>query len=79
MMSPYKNNGHRVLKGKVLKDFLNTTGGVLINEGTNITVLGIFTFRATLNIAILLTESDCARLIHYRILDIVIEVVVERS
>ncbi|NJK33507.1 MAG: DNA-binding protein [Oscillatoriales cyanobacterium SM2_2_1] len=74
-----KNNGYRVLKGQALKDFLNTTGGILINEGTKITVLGVFTFRAALNIAMLLTESDRARLIRSRILDIVIEVVAERS
>lgn len=74
-----KNNGYRVLKGQSLKDFLNTTGGVVIDYGTKITVLSIFTFRAALNIAMLLTESDRARMIRSRILDIVIEVVAERS
>lgn len=74
-----RNNGYSVLKGQALKDFLNTTGGILTNEGSKITVLGIFTFRAALNIAMLLTESDRARLIRSRILDIVIEVVAERS
>ncbi|CAN1209631.1 DNA-binding protein [Tumidithrix helvetica PCC 7403] len=74
-----RNNGYKVLKGQALKNFLNTTGGTLINEGTKITVLGIFTFRAALNIAMLLTESDRARMIRSRILDIVIEVVAERS
>lgn len=74
-----KNNGYRVLRGQALKDFLNTIGGVGIDYGTKITVLSIFTFRATLNIAMLLTESDRARMIRSRILDIVIEVVAERS
>ncbi|MEY3305043.1 MAG: DNA-binding protein [Pseudanabaena sp.] len=74
-----RNNGYTILKGQALKDFLNTTGGVLINEGSKITVLGIFTFRATLNIAMLLTESDRARMIRSRILDIAIEVIAERS
>ncbi len=72
-----KNNGYKVLKGQALKEFLNTTGGIFINEGTKRTVLGIFTFRAVLNIAMLLTESDRARLIRSRILDIAIEVVAE--
>ena len=74
-----RNNGYTILKGQVLKEFLNTTGGILINEGSKITVLGIFTFRAVLNIAMLLTESDRARIIRSRILDIVIEVIAERS
>ena len=74
-----RNNGYTILKGQALKEFLNTTGGVLINEGSKITVLGIFTFRAVLNIAMLLTESDRARMIRSRILDIVIEVIAERS
>ncbi|WP_055077391.1 hypothetical protein [Pseudanabaena sp. 'Roaring Creek'] len=74
-----KTNGYKVLRGQALKDFLNTTGGVVIDYGSKTTALGIFTFRAVLNIAMLLTESDRARLIRSRILDIVIEVVAERS
>jgi predicted nucleic acid-binding protein len=72
-------NGYKVLKGKSLQHFLNTTGGVVIDYNTKTTVLGIFTFRATINLAMLLTESDRARMIRSRILDIVIEVVAERS
>lgn len=74
-----KTNGYKVLRGQELKDFLNATGGVVIDYGTKTTALGIFTFRAVLNIAMLLTESDRARVIRSRILDIVIEVVAERS
>jgi len=74
-----KVNGYKVLKGQTLKNFLNTTGGVVTDYGSKTTVLSIFTFRAVLNIAMLLTESDRARLIRSRILDIVIEVVAERS
>lgn len=74
-----RNNGYRVLKGQALRNFLDSTDGTFINEGTKITVLGIFTFRAALNIAMLLTESDRARIIRSRVLDIVIEVVAERS
>ncbi len=74
-----KVNGYKVLKGQVLKNFLNTTGGVVTDYGSKTTVLSIFTFRAVLNIAMLLTESDRAKIIRSRILDIVIEVVAERS
>jgi hypothetical protein len=74
-----KANGYRVLRGQALRDFLNTTGGIFTDEGSKITVLGIFTFRAAINLAMLLTESDRARMIRSRILDIVIEVVAERS
>ena len=74
-----KTNGYKVLKGQALKNFLNATGGVVTDYNTKITVLSIFTFRALLNLAMLLTESDRARMIRSRILDIVIEVVAERS
>ena len=72
-------NGYKILRGQILKEFLNTTGGIFIDKGSKITVLGIFTFRAMINLAMLLTESDRARMIRSRILDIVIEVVAERS
>ena len=74
-----KANGYKVLRGQVLRDFLSTIGGIFTDEGSKITVLGIFTFRAAINLAMLLTESDRARMIRSRILDIVIEVVAERS
>ncbi len=72
-------NGYKILRGQILKEFLNTTGGIFIDKGSKITVLGIFTFRAMINLAMLLTESDRAKMIRSRILDIVIEVVAERS
>ena len=74
-----KSNGYRVLRGKSLKDFKQIISGTVIDYGTRTTtVLGIFTFRAILNLAMLLTESDRARLIRSRILDIVIDVMAER-
>ena len=77
-----KLNGYKVLKGQALKNFINavnTTGGGVIDYNTKTTVLSIFTFRSAINLAMLLTESDRARMIRSRILDIVIEVVAERS
>ncbi len=75
-----KNNGYRLLQGQSLKDFKAADSGTVINYGTNkTTVLGVFSFRATLNLAMLLTESERARLIRSRILDIVIDVMAERT
>ena len=53
--------------------------GTVTNYGTKTSVLGVFTFRATLNLAMLLVESDRARAIRSRILDIVIDIIAERA
>ena len=74
-----KNNGYKTLRGTELKEFKSLTFGTLINEGTKTTVLGVFTFRAVLNLGMLLTESESARLLRSRVLDIVLDVMVERS
>ena len=73
-----KSNGYRVLKGQKLRDFKALSDVSVINYGDKSPALGIFTFRAILNLAMLLTESDRARLIRSRILDIVIDVMAER-
>ena len=72
-------NGYTVLRGQKLREFKNFTGGTVTDYGTKTTVLGVFTFRATLNLAMVLVESDRARAIRSRILDIVIDVMAERS
>ena len=74
-----KNNGYKTLRGIELKEFKSLAFGTLINEGTKTTVLGVFTFRAVLNLGMLLTESESARLLRSRVLDIVLDVMVERS
>jgi hypothetical protein len=76
-----KGNGYTILRGQKLKDFLSLLDGTAINCGTitKTSVLGVFTFRAVLNMAMLLTESEQARLIRSRILDIVIDVMAERA
>ena len=74
-----KNNGYNTLRGTKLKEFKSLAFGTLINEGTKTTVLGVFTFRAVLNLGMLLTESESARLLRSRVLDIVLDVMVERS
>lgn len=73
-----KANGYVVLKGKKLKDFKDLVGDTVTSYGT-LSQLGVFSFRATLNLAMLLTESDAARVMRSRILDIVIDVMAERA
>jgi hypothetical protein len=72
-------NGYKVLRGQKLRDFKALIDGTVTDYGTKISVLGVFTFRATLNLAMILVESDRARIIRSRILDIVIDVMAERS
>ncbi len=74
-----KNNGYVLLRGKSLKDFKEIADGTLINEGTKTSILGIFRFRSVLNLAMLLVESEQARAIRARLLDIVIDTLAERS
>jgi len=74
-----KSNGYQVLKGKKLKEFKELLSGTDINDGTKTTALGLFSFRAVLNIGMLLTESEPARLLRSRLLDIVLDVMAERA
>ncbi|WP_298737237.1 DNA-binding protein [uncultured Psychrobacter sp.] len=74
-----KNNGYRVLRGARLREFKNLAYGTLTNEGTRTSVLGVFSFRAVLNLGMLLTESEPAKLLRSRLLDIVLDVMVEKS
>lgn len=74
-----KRNGYQLLKGAKLRKFKEIAHGTVTDYGTKISVLGVFNFRATLNFAMLLTESDRAKALRSRILDIVIDVVAERA
>lgn len=74
-----KANGYKVLKGKNLKEFKVLLDGAVINYGTKTSILGVFSFRAVLNIGMLLTESEPARLLRSRLLDIVLDVMAERT
>lgn len=62
-----------------MKEFKEIADGALMSEGTKTSVLGVFKFRAVLNIAMLLVESEQARVIRARLLDIVIDTLAERS
>ena len=67
-------NGYEVLRGKKLKSFVSAAKefGKDINVPTKTTVLGVFDFRAFLNLAMLISESDRARALRQLMLDIVI-------
>ncbi|MCI1778536.1 MAG: DNA-binding protein [Bacteroidales bacterium] len=75
-------NGYEVLKGKRLIDLklvLSKDSGNEIDFATKTTILGIFNFRAFLDIAMLLTDSDKARGLRSAILDIVIDTINKRT
>lgn len=67
-----KHNGYVNLKGKALKEFKEKFGWML-QEGAKAPQLGLFNFRSFLNLGMLLTESEKAKAIRSKILDIVID------
>lgn len=77
--SELRDNGYRLLKGKDLKDFKELTYVTLMHEGNKAPVIGVFSFRAVLNLSMLLVESEAARAIRSKLLDIVIDVVAQKS
>lgn len=77
-----QNNGYEVLRGKRLQEFklaLNNQFGTDMNVGTKTTVLGIFDFRSFLDMAMLMSESERARLLRQTILDIVIDTINKKT
>ncbi len=70
-------NGYTILRGSKLKSFISAAkeSGKDINVSTKITVLGVFDFRAFLNVAMLLSESNKARSLRQLMLDIVIDII----
>lgn len=67
-------NGYTILKGISLQNFKKQFGSTL-KEGLKAPSLGVFNFRAFLNLGMLLTESDKAKLLRSVMLDIVIDTV----
>lgn len=67
-----KHNGYVNLKGKVLKEFKEEFGWML-QEGAKAPQLGVFNFRSFLNLGMLLTESEKAKALRSKVLDIVID------
>ena len=73
-----KHNGYVLSRGKSLQAFKLQFGHV-INATTKTTVLGLFNFRAVLNLGMLLTESERAKYLRSKLLDIVLDVVNEKT
>lgn len=71
-------NGYILSKGKWLKELLLQFAHV-INVGSKTTQLGLFDFRAFLNLGMLLAESEKAKELRSLILDIVIITINERT
>ena len=78
-----RQNGYEVIRGNRLKIFKMTVHELDVHETdfVNIKVpqLGIFDFRAFLNLGMLITESERARLLRQMILDIVIDTINQRT
>jgi hypothetical protein len=72
-------NGYTILKGLELKKFKEYVGDIHVVDISRAPSLGVFTFKTVLNIAMLITESQRAKEIRSKILDIVIDVVAQKS
>lgn len=73
-----KHNGYVLCKGKSLKEF-KLQFAHLINEASKTTQLGLFNFRAFLNVGMLLTESEKAKQVRSIMLDLVISTINEKT
>ena len=77
-----RQNGYEVLKGNRLKTFKLSLEGSAAHESgfvTKTTALGVFDFRSFLNLAMLVSESERAKLLRQAILDIVIDTINQRT
>jgi hypothetical protein len=77
-----RRNGYEVLRGNRLNTLKLAMSAMVGNEKdfvTKTTVLGIFDFRAFLNLAMLMVESERARILRQTILDIVIDTINQRT
>ena len=78
------NNGYEVLKGKRLKAFMLEIDHAFADETvfvnkSMVRKIGVFDFRAFLNLAMLMKESERAGLLRKVILDIVIDTINKRT
>lgn len=73
-----QSNGYVLIRGNRLKN-IRLHFAAVINVGSKTTQLGLFTVRAVLNLGMLLAESERARALRARILDIVLDTIAERA
>ena len=77
-----ESNGYKVIRGKDLQEFLEIYENDFatdINVGLKVRALSIFDFRAFLNIAMLLVESETAAELRRIVLDIVIDTINQKA
>ncbi|MDP2850082.1 MAG: DNA-binding protein [Sulfuricurvum sp.] len=77
-----EHNGYEVLKGGKLQAFREAISAQFVTDidvGSKVRNLGIFDFRSLLNISMLLTESETARVLRQTILDVVIDTINQRT
>lgn len=72
-----KHNGYELFKGKTLKLFKDKFGES-ISIQTKTTQLGVFNFRSFLNLGMLLVESEMAKAVRGKMLDIVLDTLNQR-
>lgn len=80
--SELQKSGYEILRGKPLQDLKNaiiSQYGTEIYFGTKTTIISIFDFKAFLNLAMLITESERAKLLRQLILDVVIDTINKRT
>ena len=73
-----KHNGYIIIRGKRIKEF-KSLFATDIYVGSKTTILGLFNFRAFLNFGMLLVESEKARQLRSKVLDIVIETINKKT
>lgn len=73
-----RHNGYVLIRGKRLKNMMLQFAPVM-DVGSKTTQIGLFTLRAVLNLGMLLVESERARALRARMLDIVLDTIAERS
>ena len=80
-----EENGYEILKGKRLKEFLGVISSLDVpdinvgNISNKTPQLSIFNFKSFLNLAMLLSESDKARILRQLMLDIVIDLINKKT
>ena len=73
-----KHNGYVLIRGTKLKN-IKLEFAPVINVGSKTTQLGLFNFRSFLNLSMLLVESDKARMLRSKMLDIVIDTINQKT
>jgi len=74
-----EKNGYKILKNLEFREFKEYVSDMNVGDMLKTPSLGVFSFRAVLNIAMLMTESEKAKSIRSKILDIVLDVMAEKS